>query len=195
VAKVSIQPEGVLTGWLPILSQSAGPGWGLICPPTVGQQVLVLPDLGDEEHGVILGGTWSTVDRPPQPATSPGGEAAAVQPGDAALVHSTGSFLRFSSDGTAFLNVAGAVNVAAAGNATVASRGNATVTAAGYAALVAPAIKLGAALTDTLRGFCTALFQTWAETHVHSNGNAGANTGPPTSTPPAGSVTSVVTGE
>ena len=32
----------------------AGNGWGLVCPPSPGDQVLVIPQEGDAEHGLIL---------------------------------------------------------------------------------------------------------------------------------------------
>ena len=37
-ARVLIQPGNVLSGWLPVLSQWVGNGWGMICPPTPGDQ-------------------------------------------------------------------------------------------------------------------------------------------------------------
>ena len=35
-AKVTLQPEGVLTGWLPIAATWVGAGWGLVAPPSPG---------------------------------------------------------------------------------------------------------------------------------------------------------------
>ncbi|MDD2795898.1 MAG: baseplate assembly protein, partial [Acidocella sp.] len=37
-AKVLIQPENVLSGWLPIVSTWVGAGWGLAAPPPLGAQ-------------------------------------------------------------------------------------------------------------------------------------------------------------
>ena len=51
MGRVTIQPDGVLSGWLPILSQWTGNGWGLVCLPSPGDQVLVLPQEGDVEQG------------------------------------------------------------------------------------------------------------------------------------------------
>ena len=92
-ARVSLQPEGVLTGWLPILTPWVGAGWGLVCPPSPGDQVLVLPQEGDGEHGVIAGGSFSDQARPPQ-----------APPGEIWLVHQTGSFIKLTSDGTIQMN-------------------------------------------------------------------------------------------
>ena len=35
-AKVTLQPENVLTGWLPIATAWVGAGWGLAAPPSPG---------------------------------------------------------------------------------------------------------------------------------------------------------------
>src|SRR4051794_35688610 len=59
-AKVQLQPEGVLSGWLPIMSPWVGAGWGMYCPPAPGDQVLVLAQEGDADHGVIVGRAFST---------------------------------------------------------------------------------------------------------------------------------------
>jgi uncharacterized protein involved in type VI secretion and phage assembly len=90
VAKVSLQPEGVQSGWLPILSPWVGNGWGLICVPQPGAQVLVLAQEGDAEHGVIAGAAYGGTIQPPSGAAA----------GEAWLVHSSGSFLRLRNDGT-----------------------------------------------------------------------------------------------
>jgi phage baseplate assembly protein gpV len=88
-ARVLLQPEGVLTGWLPILSPWIGAGWGAVCAPTPGDQVLVLAQEGDAEHGVIVGRAFSDQARPP---SAPAGELW--------LVHASGSFLKLQNDGT-----------------------------------------------------------------------------------------------
>jgi phage baseplate assembly protein gpV len=68
-ARVMLQPENVLSGWLPIVSAWVGAGWGLAAPLTPGDQVLVVAQEGSAEHGVILGAVWSVVDAPlPAPA-------------------------------------------------------------------------------------------------------------------------------
>ena len=89
MARVLLQPEGVLTGWLPILTLWSGAGWGLICPPSPGDQVLVIPREGDAEHGVIVGSLFSNAVRPPSAAV-----------GEFVLHHQSGSSIRLSNDGT-----------------------------------------------------------------------------------------------
>jgi phage baseplate assembly protein V len=87
--RVALQPEGVITGWLPILSPWVGAGWGMSCPPSPGDQVLVLAQEGDAEHGVVVGRAWSDTNRTP-----------AAPPGELWLVHQTGSYIKLAGDGT-----------------------------------------------------------------------------------------------
>jgi hypothetical protein len=87
--RVLIQPENVLSGWLPIVSSWVGAGWGMAAPLTPGTQVLVLAQEGDAEHGVVLGAVWSAVDAPmPAPA------------GELWMRHQSGSFVKLLNDGT-----------------------------------------------------------------------------------------------
>lgn len=92
-ARVLLQPEGVLSGWLPILSPWVGAGWGMSCPPNPGDQVLVLAQEGASEHGVIVGRAFSDQQQPP-----------AAPSGELWLVHSSGSFIKLTSDGTVRVN-------------------------------------------------------------------------------------------
>lgn len=88
-ARVRLQPEDVLTGWLPVLSPWVGNGWGLVAPLSAGDQVLVVAQEGDAEHGVIVGAAFS-LQRPPPVAA----------PGELLLRHATGTSLRLANDGT-----------------------------------------------------------------------------------------------
>jgi uncharacterized protein involved in type VI secretion and phage assembly len=102
--RVTLQPEGVLTGWLPVLSPWVGAGWGLSSPPSPGDQVLVLAQEGDAEHGVVVGRAWSDTARsPPAP------------PGELWLVHQSGAFIKLSNDGMIHLQG----NTSIAGNLSV----------------------------------------------------------------------------
>jgi len=98
-ARVLLQPEGVLSGWLPVLSAWVGSGWGMVCPPNPGDQVLVLAQEGAAEHGVIVGRAFSDQQSPP---AAPGGEMW--------LVHASGSAIKLVSDGT--VQVTGDLHVA-----------------------------------------------------------------------------------
>ena len=87
-ARLLIQPDGVLSGWLPILSPWVGNGWGMVCLPTPGDQVLFVPQEGDIEQGVIIGRSFSTKQVPP-----------AAPAGEFWLVHQTGSCIKVCNDG------------------------------------------------------------------------------------------------
>lgn len=99
-ARVLVQPENLLSGWLPVLGQWVGAGWGMAAPLSPGDQVLLLAQEGDAEQAVILGRVWSSVDPPP-----------AAPSGEFWLVHQTGSFLKLHNDGSIALQ-APTVNIA-----------------------------------------------------------------------------------
>jgi phage baseplate assembly protein gpV len=88
MAKVLLQPEGVLTGWLPVLTQWVGSGWGMACPPSPGDQVLVIPQEGDAQHGLIVGRLYSNLVRPPS-----------AEPGEITLTHQSGCSISLLNSG------------------------------------------------------------------------------------------------
>jgi len=98
-AKVTLQPEGVLTGWLPVLSPWVGAGWGMCCSRSPGDQVLVVAQEGEAEHGLIVGRAFSNIHVPP-----------AAPVGEFWLMHKSGSFLKLQNDGT--VQVQGDLHVA-----------------------------------------------------------------------------------
>lgn len=105
-AKVTIQPDGITTAWLPVLSPMVGSGWGLVAPPGIGMQAFVAPDTGDGHHGVILGLAFSKAAMPPVPPNNfppqQGGtpQAVPVASGELALVNQKGAVLRLCADGS-----------------------------------------------------------------------------------------------
>lgn len=98
-ARVLLQPENVLTGWLPVMSLWVGAGWGLAAPLVAGAQVLVIAQEGDAEQGVVIGAVWSMVDKP-----------LAAPAGELWLQHQKGSFIKLTNDGNIAL-LAAQVNV------------------------------------------------------------------------------------
>jgi phage baseplate assembly protein gpV len=96
--RVIVQPDGVLSGWLPVLSPWVGNGWGMACPPSTGDQVLLIAHEGDVEQGVVVGRAFSQQAPPPQ-----------APEGEMWLVHKSGSFLKLCSDGT--IQIAGDLKV------------------------------------------------------------------------------------
>jgi phage baseplate assembly protein gpV len=88
-AKVILQPDGLETGWLPVLSPWIGNGWGLFAPPSIGDMVEVRFIQDDSEAGFISLRGFNDTDRPLN-----------VSSGEFWLQHKSGSFLKFHNDGT-----------------------------------------------------------------------------------------------
>lgn len=86
-AKVHTQPEDVETTWLPVASLWVGNGWGLFCPPTAGDQVVVIYAEGSVEAGIIIGGLFSDVNAP-----------LSVPSGEFWLVHQSGASIKLTND-------------------------------------------------------------------------------------------------
>ena len=87
-ARAHVQPEGTLTGWLPVSSLWVGNGWGMICPPSPGDQVIILWQEGDADQGIIVTRLWSQMAQPPP-----------VPCGELWLQHGSGCYLRLKNDG------------------------------------------------------------------------------------------------
>ena len=87
-ARILLQPEEVLTGWIPVLTNWCGSGWGITCPPCPGDQVLVLPQEGDAQHGLIIGRLFSNSVRPPS-----------AEPGELTIKHQSGCSIRLLNSG------------------------------------------------------------------------------------------------
>jgi phage gp45-like len=140
-AKVTIQPEGLLTDFLPILTPWVGNGWGFYAAPNYGDAVLVVFLEGNISSGIIIGGINNIdnayIDPGPQTTTQPDGMAA----GEAWMVHQTGTYLKFLNDGTVNitcldtngdptdLNING--NVVLTGNLTLQGAGLGNISATG----------------------------------------------------------------
>jgi len=99
-AKVLIQPEGVMSGWLPVSAAMVGSGWGIVSLPSPGEQVIITPQEGDSEHGIITGRIFSDQQQPPKTYTDQKqqGTTSYTQPGEIALVHKSGKFIRLIGD-------------------------------------------------------------------------------------------------
>lgn len=189
--KVLIQPENVESNWMPLGSIAVGGGWGVAIGPQIGDQVLVVFQEGDFSSGVVVARLFSVAANAPTVAS-----------GEMALQHSSGSLLKFNADGSVNVTSSGALNVTAGGNLSANVAGNLTATvsgsmsvvASGAASIQAASIALknsGAALKALLN----ASLLTWLNSHVHGNGNGGANTTAPTTTPAATVQTSTVQAE
>jgi len=125
-AKVMLQPEGIETGWLPILTNWSGNGWGLFSPPTSGDMVHVEFRSADVDAGQIVGRFFNDQERP-LPAPS----------GEFWLVHKSGSLLKFHNDGNVELVTEQDLRATVGRNANVTVANNATVSVGGTASYTA----------------------------------------------------------
>ncbi len=139
-AKVLIQPEGVLTSWLPVLSQSVGAGWGVHTPLAGGEQVLMLPMEGDADNGVIVGRAWSDQMQPPQNPF--GGMLGAAQillldkSGSAVLLDAAGNIkVKNGAGASALMQSNGQIVLTDASGASIALANNGTVNVTGTLAV------------------------------------------------------------
>lgn len=91
--KVSIQPDGIESGWVPDSALAVG-GLRIACPAEIGSQVVVVPVEGDPEHPVIVGRLFDVSIVPPtSPATG-----LPVQPGEFGIFLANGSYLHLTKD-------------------------------------------------------------------------------------------------
>ncbi len=127
-AKVLIQPENILSGWLPISSEYVGSGFGLFVAPAPGDTVLCQFADGDFGMGVIGSGKIFLPTMPPVPCP----------PGQVMLVHSSETYLKILSSGELDMNVVGNLNMTVAGNLTATVQGTATITSPNPVTVSAP---------------------------------------------------------
>lgn len=92
-AKVSIQPEGTETGFIPIGCAWVGNGWGMFCPPSPGDEVDVFFQEGGKNAPYIALRFYGNSAQP-----------LAVPSGEFWLVHQSGANLQFTNDGKVFVN-------------------------------------------------------------------------------------------
>ena len=163
--KVEFQPEGVISGWMPLGTAGIGNGWGIAIGPEIGDQVLVVFPEGDFSSGVVVARMYSVAQPPP-----------VVAHGEIVIQHSSGALLRFNADGSITLTAPGNLNVtAAATNITgpVNITGNLVVngTVSGTSTITAPSVN---GTTDVQFGGHSGV------SHVHSGVQGGpSNTGAP----------------
>lgn len=110
-AKVALQPDGLLTGWLPIASHWIGNGWGLMSPPSINNMVTVVFLEGNLNSGVIQGRLFNNQSPPLQ-----------VESGEFWLVHAKGQSVKLTNDGALTLSDGQGAIVTLEGNGSIASQ-------------------------------------------------------------------------
>lgn len=83
--RVKYQPDDRMSGWIPVLHQSAGGGWSVMSLPTPGQMAFLMPDMGDAQNYVCVGFAHTTQARPAE-VPSAAGTGGTVNPTATPLV-------------------------------------------------------------------------------------------------------------
>lgn len=101
--KVRIQPENILTGWLPLTSPWVGNQWGMYSPPSLGDMVDVHFQQNGSNAGYVEQKFFSNTVQP-----------LAVPSGEFWLVHKSGSLFKLHNDGSVELTAATTLRLVAA---------------------------------------------------------------------------------
>jgi phage baseplate assembly protein gpV len=101
-AKVTIQPEGIVSNWIPVSSEFIGNGWGLVAALSVGDQVEIHWPEGGINQASITRRVFDNRNPPPQAAQQ-------AKSGEYYLVDKAGSVLAMTVDGK--LSIAGKVEL------------------------------------------------------------------------------------
>jgi phage baseplate assembly protein gpV len=151
LVRVRVQPEDVLTDWIPVKALAVGSGWGMVFAPSIGD-VLDIEFTSGTPDGASAGLRYfSDQANPPN-----------VPSGECWIVHKTGSSIKLTTDGKLTLTDAAGTILALDNAGNVAITGNVTVT--GKSTAQGDVIGNGTSL----------------HTHIHSGVTAGGgNTGAP----------------
>ncbi|MBK1725714.1 phage baseplate assembly protein V [Halorhodospira neutriphila] len=170
-ARVRVQVEDLLTGWLPWAVQSAGPDitwWA----PEVGEQVVLIAPSGDLSQAIVMASLYYRQYPAPERAAT----VRRVEMGDGAVFEydrdqhklsiSLPGDAQVSLEGSASVQAAGPVEVSTDGDATVIAKGSleattggdASVTATGKATVEAAAIELNGAMGQVVTTAHTCAF-------------------------------------
>lgn len=116
--KVLLQPEGIVTGWLPVKLPAAGSGWTMLAPIQGGAMAFVEPDCGSHDDRVVTGFAHNDGALPPSAANAngtggtPSTATAPWTPDEFLLVHPGGSVFRLCANGDIYVRPAsGACNI------------------------------------------------------------------------------------
>jgi len=98
--KVEIQPEGRMTGWIPLKSPWVGNNWGFYAPPSIGD-VIEIDFLEGDKESAIAGERHFNSAVVPFPCPS----------GEMYLIHQSGSYIKLTNDGHIYLSASGDLRI------------------------------------------------------------------------------------
>lgn len=177
--KVTYQPDGDKSGWMPLASAWVGNGWGLFAAPEVGQTAIVSFVEGALDGPVAELRLYNDANQP-----------LAVPAGEFWVVHASGSFLKFINDGKVSANSDTDMEITVGGDLHATVQGDVTADVTGDATLTANTATVNAPTTInddlTVNGTITASGDVTAgsvslQNHVHTGVQSGSSsTGKPT---------------
>lgn len=161
--KVTFQPDGNETGWIPLGAQQVGSGFGIYAAPRIGDQIEVRFQEGDRDTGVA-GPVVFDNQSPPLPVPS----------GEVWIVHKSGAFFKLTNDGKASFSDTKGGSVILNGDGTVSSTG--TWTHTGSLTVSSSLTVNGATAVKAI----TSNSHDISSTHAHTGVSSGSGTsGPP----------------
>lgn len=105
--KLTMQPEGYQTGWVPIATMGIGNGFGIFCGPSTGDSVIVAYHESDKKTPIVIGRLPTNEDAPVSAQSGEvvfksafGSALQMLKDGSAALTTEKGSQITCSPDGT-----------------------------------------------------------------------------------------------
>lgn len=174
--KVKLQPEGIETGWLPLLSPWVGNGWGMFCAPSIGDMIEVQFEQGSAEAAFACMRFFNDEDRP-----------LAAPSGEFWLVHKSGGFAKLTNDGKLLLNgqaeidlTTPALNITVSGNANVSVGGTLVSSAASWNHSGPLSVNGDISSSGTVTGSTDVVGGGKSlKTHIHTGGTISGKTGTP----------------
>lgn len=166
--KVQIQPTGEETGWIPLQTQWAGNGWGLVAGPVIGAVVTLDNDSFNISNSSAGGQTFNDVDRPPPVPSSEfwiihktGSLIKLLNTGEILAQDKAGSIISMNGDGTGTATFSGGLTI------------NANTQINGW-------LKVSGDISDQNGAHGTvASFRTTYNGHTHHENGTGSNTNNP----------------
>jgi phage baseplate assembly protein gpV len=187
-AKVRLQPENAMTDWLPVSTIWIGNNWGLFCPVSPNDQVMVEFEQDDINSGVITKRLFDVNTNQPL----------SVESGEFWIIHKGGSYVKLTNDNILFLH--GQAKIEATSDTIDITADNdlnekattINITGSQNVIIKAPAIT-GSNGGDAQQVFLKA-FQQLYNSHTHAGVQSGGSvTGPPVVPSGEESLTQIVT--